>query len=479
MKKLILTLGTMLSLMISCQDNAIISEPLKEEFLEVNGLTGIQKDIMVNVLSSKFGGYRKGRPATRAMNSITMTPYVEDGDTLLFIVQYGEGWEVYSASKAANMVLLSSDKGQFNWDDESFPPALKTILLENAQGIKQLKETEPTDVHTSWGAPSLKAEDYENGNITLHKNGKSRSIRYPDTPSGTWVLIESEEISRETNQSPKLISTDWNQEYPWNLYSKKVETNFGLKRAPAGCVPIALSQYFYHTHYLNNIPSTTITTAIPTSDGKDFLFSGNSSEVWNKMAKDNNSISGANESAIFIGHVGRLVKADYKESGTGATAENAIALLNKTYGINFSSVAFDYSYIKNSIDQNYPIVASTRSNKTSNGTPRNIVGHFFIVDQYQETTRTTKYIYGLIRDPWPDGVEDPYASNDVDENGNIIGWAYTNEIIRKENMSQKISMNWGYSNKYDTYLYGPYDDWVVSGTVYNLDHRMYKREDIK
>lgn len=40
-------------------------------------------------------------------------------------------------------------------------------------------------------------------------------------------------------------------------------------------------------------------------------------------------------------------------------------------------------------------------------------------------------------------------------------------------------MNWGYSNKYDTYLYGPYDDWVVSGTVYNLDHRMYKREDIK
>ncbi|MDE6007705.1 MAG: hypothetical protein K2G90_00680 [Muribaculaceae bacterium] len=40
--------------------------------------TGIAKDIYVDVLTNRFGGYHKGQPNTRAEGAFSITPYVED-----------------------------------------------------------------------------------------------------------------------------------------------------------------------------------------------------------------------------------------------------------------------------------------------------------------------------------------------------------------------------------------------------------------
>lgn len=481
MKKLILTFGMMLLLIASCQNESLDSVLVDDQSLNVEELTGVQRDIMVNILSSKFGGYRMGQPKTRALNSISMTPYVSDGDTLLYIVQYADGWEIYSASHATNMMLFSSDRGHFDLNDPNMPPALKEIIIDNAEGIKTIIENDDIAVDPSWGAVAINENDFANGKITINNKGQSRVIKYPEIPSGTWVLIETETLSTKQQGSPKLTVTNWHQRDPWNRYSKLVESEQGLVRAPAGCVPIAISQYLYYTHNLNGIPATTVSTAVDSNNGTDFLFSGNSSMLWDKMATDDGYFtSGVDESALFIGYIGRELRAQYSPSSTSVQDDLITSFLNKTYGTTFTSNDLSYSDIKVSLDRKYPVLALAATNKSSNGDIQDKERHAFIIDSYRETVTTQKYVYGLIRDPWPEGVEDPYASNDVDENGNVIGWAYTNEIIKDNISNTQISMNWGFSYYYNYTYYSPYsDEWSAGGHIFNLNHIIFKRADIK
>ena len=61
----------------------------------------------------KNGG-TKSRSAV--MNSIN--PYLnENGDTIAYIANYDEGWELLSNDRRTPMVLASSDKGSFNLDE--------------------------------------------------------------------------------------------------------------------------------------------------------------------------------------------------------------------------------------------------------------------------------------------------------------------------------------------------------------------------
>ena len=471
----------MLLMIASCQNESFDDAFIEEGSINVEELTGVQRDIMINILSSKFGGYRMGQPKTRAMNSISITPYVESGDTLLYVVQYAEGWEIYSASTSTNMVLFSSEHGHFDLDAPSFPPALKDIMSENTQGIKMAIQEDAAPVHPSWGAVSLVEKDFENGNATVNKNGQARAISYPDIPSGTWVLLESEVLSTDTYTSPKLVVTQWNQKSPWNRYSKMVNSENGLIRGVAGCVPIAIAQYLYHTNKLNNIPATTISKAVATIDGKDFTFLGNNSSLWDQMATtDGYFVSGLDESAMFIGYIGRQLNATYGENTTSVEEKDIAPFLAEVYGTGFTLDTFGYSYIKLSIDKKYPVVALAATNKTSSGNQQDYGRHAFLIDCYRETESTTKYVYGLIRDPWPEGSDDPYESNDVDEEGNIITWAYTNEIIKTNIINTQISMNWGYSSFYNNIFYSPYyDDWNAGGHAFNLDHQIYRRDDVR
>ncbi len=475
-------MGLLLLMAVSCQ-NQVFDEPLpEEETVDIDNLSGIQRDIMVNVLSSKFGGYKEGQPTTRAAKSVSITPYIEDCDTLLYVVQYSDGWEVYSGSHATNMIILSSEKGQFDLSDTSFPPALKTILADNVQVIKTSINNQDSSVHPSWGAAAMNEKDFENGKTTLNTKGTSRAITYPEIPSGTWVLIESQLVSSEVEQSPKLIQTNWTQGYPWNTYSKLVETNNGMVRGYAGCIPIAVAQYLYYTHYLNDIPSTTITNAIDINNGNDYSFNGNSSSLWDKMAKTYSyPYSGLDETAMFIGYIGRELNAKYEEKGTSVYYSVMEKFLKEIYGVSFTLSPVNYSSIKFSILNKYPLLARADSNKKSSGEPKDEIGsHAFLIDCYKETVSTTKLTYGLIRDPWPSDQIDPYESNEIDEDGNIITWAYTNEIITTSTSNIAISMNWGYSSSYNNTFYSPSDsEWNAGGHNFNLNHYIYKRSDIK
>ncbi len=76
------------------------------------------------------------------MKKFSLTPYIINGDTLLYIAQYENGWEIYSASKATNMVLFSSEEGNFDMNSPSFPDNLRFPHYGKCQGSQRnLKNT--------------------------------------------------------------------------------------------------------------------------------------------------------------------------------------------------------------------------------------------------------------------------------------------------------------------------------------------------
>lgn len=467
MKKPILLLCMLLTFLASCENRN--DDPAVPEMLSPQKTTCISHDIMVNILTSRFGGYKKGSSITRASRQFSLTPYIDKGDTLLYIAQYEDGWEVYSAHTAAPMIVMSSDKGVFDMESPELPQDAKEFIKSYAESIRSiLGEELPVD--RSWGPLSVTEEELANAKVICHKNPQTRSVQSDDYLEGDWFLIETEELSKETYTSPKLITTIWGQKAPWNKYAKSLTNSEGeLEVAPAGCSAVAIGQYMYYTHFKDNIPIYAVTKATSINNGTDYTFSGSSSTVWNDMMP-NAYLYDVTEVAIFLGKLGRDLNADYQLDGTGVLPESEISFLNKTYNTTFTIESVNYSKIKKSIDKQYPLLACAGSDKGN---------HLFLIDQYIERRVTTKYVYGLIRDKWDGDGDDPYQDNEVDEEGNIVGFSYTKEVIHND-VDSYITMNWGENGKDNGVTYNPNAiSWVSNRTDYNRGHVIYVRSDIR
>lgn len=290
--------------------------------------TGIQGEIVSHILASHFGGYRNRDNITRSTSKFSLTPFILNGDTLLYIAQYENGWEIYSASKCANMILFSSEEGKFDINSPSFPENLRFLITENAKEIREISKKRPGYIHPSWKNVELLDKEVLKEDIYAKENGNARfKVNETDLPPGKWVQIGYEIVDRNTITSPKLIKTKWGQTRPWNIYAKyglSIETGEKVQ-CVAGCTPVAVAQYLYFTHFKDGIPEKAPSNARILSTGNsDFMFIDYSSEVWSKMAKYYFE-SGTKESALLIGKTGRSMGSTYTLNSTPTDEPNCIS----------------------------------------------------------------------------------------------------------------------------------------------------------
>ncbi|MCM1142066.1 MAG: C10 family peptidase [Muribaculum sp.] len=441
MKRNIFFICGLLILFAACQSNH--DEEIKfEDFSNsVKELTGMERDIAIDILSSRYGGYKYGETPTRAAQDFSLSPYVVDGDTVFYIAQYANGWDIYSANHATSKVLFSSDEGVFDINDPSMPSQLRFLIDQNANEIVEISKDDISYVDPSWGGIAITDEIIGNAQTMVISIGGGYAP-LPNTgtyPPGHWIIIETEELDSKTYSSPKLTKTEWGQEYPWNSYSKWVMQNNKLVQGPAGCFAVALAQYMYFTHYKDNVPSATVTSAIKTSDGKDYTFSGNSTSIWDSMSIREKDNLDTNVTALLIGYVGRQIKTDYHFDYASAKYSNAKTFLKDTYGVSFNESDFSITSVKESIDNGYPVIASARTNKATDGTNLKESGHFFLIDKYKTTSKTYKYTYALVRDDSQIVYPNPWMEDLKDSNGNIIKYAYTKEVVETQQLVNKFT----------------------------------------
>lgn len=348
----------LLALFSACSNETFEPTLDSESVINVDELTGTQHDIMVNVLSTRFGGYRKGVRLTRS-SDFSLTPYIDKGDTLLYIAQYANGWEIYSAHQSTKMVLFSSPSGRFNLYDPQMPPALKSMIRSAAESIRQLKQMDITYIDPSWGAPALTEEELASGTLILREKTKvSSTPDFYDLPPGHWVLLERYEPVIETYTSPKLTKTEWGQYYPWNVYTPLLlnEEYNVYERAATGCVPLALAQYMYYTHFAKGSPKSCIAEATPINNGRDFWFSGSSESIWDDMPLISKE-SGTRNAALLIGWLGRKLNTDYGIFASFTNPYNTEPVLKEIYGIDFPLKDMVTSDVIKALKKDYPVIA--------------------------------------------------------------------------------------------------------------------------
>lgn len=386
MKKWLLGLLSVLSL-CACSNEWDEQQVIKEQYPPVQQERGIRGDIRNYIASTKFGSLQ-----TRAANDHVLTPYVYKGDTVMYIVNYGQGWDIFSNDYRAPMVLFSSDTGSFDMDDENMAPALKEYILSTADELSQLQQSEavPDTVCGLWQTVMLRNEEVDPQQVQV---SASRSGGVIPGENGEWVLAERYVSNSSTSTTPKLTSTAWGQGIPWNVFIPYAQDNSSVK-GPAGCESVAVAQYLYYLHYATGAPANVVTTATYNAASNTYTYSGWSSLAWNQMATDYmGSIAATNYVATLIGYVGKCMNTKYTaEAGTAYFAD-AISLINQQAGTNYYSANIDYAYVNDELDAGRPVYARAATYVQGNERP---VGHAFIIDRKQYTMTTTVSRYGWV-----------------------------------------------------------------------------------
>lgn len=482
--KVRLSLWLILSfLLVSC-----VSEDMNlkeaDSSARYENLSEQEKNVIRLIQLDKNGCVGENQQLTRIDDEVSLRPLVQGCDTLCFIAQYEDGWAIYSPTTAAPAVLFRSEKGKFDMDGKDMPPALRELIQQTLKSAVALKKSaKEAKVHPSWGIFAATPDDLNNSvTYKVSRNGRRMAVSENDLPPGKWVLIRTEVTDEIVEESPKYIKTKWNQPYPWNMYAKYVLVGGSKRQCPAGCVAVALSQYFYYTHFKDGVPRAAPATAVITSDGLDYTFSNYTSEAWSVMPLrydgTNANSYGMKMTAMLLGDVGRKVNSIYTWGGTSSGPKYSIPYMNQVYGKEFIRMEFNRDKAIRSLKAGYPLVSDSRSNMDSNGNLVEDAGHYFLIDHYQKENRVYTYTYGYEFDPWRGEGGCPWEDNERDEWGNIVSYNYEKEVVNTYEHIY-VSMNWGYGGANDDTLNNAEGVWDAGNRKYNYNHCIHLMSDFQ
>ena len=220
---------------------------------------------------------------------LVKTGFSGRGEACYYAYNVGEtGFVIMAADDCVRPVLGYSDKGIFNPDDMA--PALADFLESKCQYINDMAQR---------GSHSLAV-------------------------SSDWAMLEKtgKMVSRHGGREDEyLVSTQWNQNYPYNYFCPEEESGPG-GHCYAGCVATAAAQLMkYWDHPLHGQGSHTYFPGDHPEYGPLTVNFGETTYDWENMPNsiNNNSPQEQIEAvAQLIYHVGVSVDMNYKPTGSGA-----------------------------------------------------------------------------------------------------------------------------------------------------------------
>lgn len=120
MKKFLLPFVGLL-FMASCNDNAEVVEESCLDFEFETQATSSNLDYIQQRIGMEH-------PQTRVGETVSIEPYVYEGDTVMYIVNYEDGWELYSNDTSVPMVLGSAETGHFDTELDIFKAYIDGVV---------------------------------------------------------------------------------------------------------------------------------------------------------------------------------------------------------------------------------------------------------------------------------------------------------------------------------------------------------------
>ena len=243
------------------------------------GTEGFEKNHKMDGIEAHTVTYDDILTLTQGQNFITrssstkFTSKVEcltnsSNDTILYVNKKPNGgWIIYSSDTRVPLVVAQSESGSFD-DIMQIESAQLWVrsLIEDMALIKRLPDEELNfsrkeiaENKAFWKSISS-PDKFVRENLALD----TRAYRGPFDPSlGHYEFRYSTSYTEVYDSIPRLTTTNWTQNHPYNYYCPQKSTN--STKAPAGCVAIAGAQmlYFLHGHY--GVPTTAPSEAVETS----------------------------------------------------------------------------------------------------------------------------------------------------------------------------------------------------------------------
>ena len=290
-------------------------------------------------MAKDFMMHKTGRQAVD-MKLLTQSPI--NG---WYVFGDSDSWVIVSGETDLYPVLAYSDEGSFSI--ENMPPAMQSYL--------DARDTQVENIRNS---------------RTVHPENRA-----------AWKAFEASSFYTSRSSMEPLVSTKWNQGWPYNMYCPEHSQGPG-GHVYAGCVATTMSQIMKYYDY----PETGRLSAT--------YFWGENIEVdfsegnyaWDEMTVSATTMS-REAIAKLMFHCGVAVNMNYGYDGSGSNIEVAAYAMKQYFryksGLKFVDEA-DYSdsewkfLLKEDLDKQHPIMYR--------GTDDGGNGHAFVCDAYQDTS---------------------------------------------------------------------------------------------
>jgi hypothetical protein len=359
----------------------------------------------------------------------SVEPLVYNGDTLMYIFNFKDGWQVVSGDKRTEPIIASDEKGQLSTEGLD-NPGVAIWLNDKADQIIQLKKQNPQVEYTEdieqWVLID-KAAHFTEENLAKYREkygaiysseGDSvqlKSAYYPP-PGYRWIrrLVRTSVSPWKTSsQKGPLLQTKWGQGTPWNtnvpdgwgVIDEKTNTK-GWIPCPTGCTAVAMAQVLYYMHYKFGKPKGLYHSVRSTGhiyDSKNYSVSfsrgsyNSNSNRWGLMKKNRYSSGNASYVGDLMADVGNRVGMKYGADGSGAWPSSKGF---SYYGISCDKTDYKYTTVERELAKDKPVitVAWAKENtyrKWFLGKKRVYYteGHSWVIDGYRKKQKTYTYTY--------------------------------------------------------------------------------------
>ena len=289
-----------------------------------------------------------GKASTKS-SYCSVDAIVSEEDTVMYLVNYNEGWELISADKRTPAIIAWSEKGNINIDKDNGP--LDVWLKLTAKDLLRVKRSNNKELSFSADEIQKNLNYWKRIELSL---GKGPIIEGYDV----WdSLYYSEMVS----QIMHMVPAHWDQNAPYNVYCP---TMLNGNHYYTGCASVAGGGMLHFLYKKNGYPSSFHNIPLD-SVGVNYT----------SVLYDSTMVT-----ARYIKAINDEVNAMYTSSGTAAFPLDVVDFFDSA-GYDCSYSAFNAQTVKNSLLAGNPVLMLAFDDIA--GLTNIFHGHYFIIDGYQ------------------------------------------------------------------------------------------------
>lgn len=449
MRNLLLSVVAFYTLICACCRDDLHNYPhmdFHEELSDIivaNQSNIVGEDDVRRYLSSRM----KTKGETADISVITGS----DGDTLLYAVQYADGWEILSSDKRVPSVVAFSEYGTINavssaigfidWLDQT--KASMSAIKNSSDDLLQFTPSEITENKQFWNV-DLYGEGYDPDSLGL--------VQLPFVRGGHWE-VQSVTYGRETYEKVNhQMITYWYQGHPYDL---RCGYNEDGEQYSLGCGAVAVGQLYYFLRRRDN-PSDYLYNTVPllslrTNTPDDY---------------DNPTVVAV---ADYLYYVANELHTHFGTAGSWVSPDKVSDFFEaRNYSCNRGF--YDADSVKVSLVRGNPVLMLALPSIAESGLYNSLRdSHYFVIDGYWSLWNVKTTTYRFVRD-------DPTKPIPV-----FFDEIYTDvEYINVMNLY--VKMNWGWKDQWESAhindgWYSYTGDWIVdeddSPSNYNTCRYMF------